>query len=526
VAVALSASPAQAITRTCTETKIPMSDGVQLHAWVARAPALKKPRPTLFMMDSYARSGHPGKDSQYDNACPEVLPDDYVPSFLSQAIVDRFDLVQVSYRGTGASGGLFDMTGPRTQRDIHEAIRWTARRPWSSGRIVVTGESGTGFAAFHTLREKAVKAAVIFTSCADMYRCFYRGGTLNGLSEVYLTGTRGGYLGAHSSDPQQLAALTTASADVLEHPVYDDFWKARSALGTLPKVRKPVMYTTDLYDIVAPWDALRLTPGARLDLGMGHTSPDVAKAGGQRYLDLVRAPVDRFVAHYGLGDRNGAQRDPRVTLVTNAGGGVAGYRAGQVVVRQEARWPLPGTDFTRLPLSSFTVDRSPFTVAAAVVPDLRTESYVTGATGTDLRGEEAGAMTFTTPVLTKNLELSGPITVDLAATATTRDFDWVVRVTDVAPDGSSNWITDGRIRGADKIDVSPTSAIFRTGHRLRIDLLPAVHPPSPPSVVTVDPARSTVTLPVIPDRCGRSKPLVASTPPVTSCARTYAEATK
>jgi predicted acyl esterase len=521
--MALSAAPAHAITRTCTETKIRMSDGVQLHAWVARAPAARKPRPTLFMMDSYARSGHPGKDSQYDNACPEVLPDDYVPSFLSQAIVDRFDLVQVSYRGTGASQGLFDMTGPRTQQDIHEAVRWAARQPWSSGRIVVTGESGTGFAAFHTLREKAVKAAVIFTSCADMYRCFYRGGTLNGLSEVYLAGTRGGYLGAHSNDPQQLAALTTASADVLNHPVFDDFWRARSALATLPKVRKPVMYTTDLYDIVAPWDALRLTPGARLDFGMGHTSPDVAKAGGQRYLDLVRQPVDRFVAHYGLGERNGAQRDPRVTLVTNAGGGVAGYRAGQVVVRPESRWPLENTAFTTLALDGLEHGATT-AVTGPAMGDLRTSSYVTGATGTDLRGEEAGAMTFTTPVLTKNLEITGPITVKLAATSTTSDFDWVVRVTDVAPDGSSNWITDGRIRGSDSIDVSPTSAIFRPGHRLRIDLLPAVHPPSPPSVVTVDPSKSTVTLPVIPDRCGRSEPLVPTTPPVRDCANSYAEA--
>ena len=168
---------------------------------------------------------------------------------------------------------------------------------------------------------------------------------------------------------------------------------------------------------------------------------------------------------------------------------------------------------------------------------------MSGATGTDLRGEEAGALTFTTPVLKKNLEITGPIAVKVAATATTTDFDWVVRVTDVAPDGSSNWITDARLRaalrdGLDRaqdvplaqpvdyaIDVSPTSAVFRAGHRLRIDLLPVVHAPAPSGAVTVDAAKSTVTLPVIPNRCGRSKPLVTTTPALGPCARSYAEAT-
>src|SRR5919198_5052940 len=76
--LALGASPAHAATqRLCTEKLIRMSDGVRLHAWVSRL-APDRPRPVLFMMDSYGRQGVPGQGAQVSDACPQSLPDDYV----------------------------------------------------------------------------------------------------------------------------------------------------------------------------------------------------------------------------------------------------------------------------------------------------------------------------------------------------------------------------------------------------------------------------------------------------------------
>src|SRR3954452_7546399 len=198
IACAVLGSPApsraaETTARICDEQVLPMSDGVRLHAWVSRL-APDQRRPVLFMMDSYARGGKAGESPGYNNACPETIPDDYVPQYLSKDLIDRFTLVQVSYRGTGSSQGLFDLTGPRTQRDLHEALKWAARQPWSSGRIVVAGESGTGFAGYHALTDPHVKAAFLVSTCPDMYRCFYRGGQYNSLAEVYLAGTSGGFL--------------------------------------------------------------------------------------------------------------------------------------------------------------------------------------------------------------------------------------------------------------------------------------------------------------------------------------------
>jgi predicted acyl esterase len=596
------AAGARAEQRLCTETLIKMSDGVRLHAWVSRL-APDQARPVLFMMDSYARGGVPGAARpSYNNACPQSLPDDYVPSYLSTDLIDRFTLVQVSYRGTGSSEGMFDMTGPRTQRDIHEAIAWAARQPFSDGHIVLTGESGTGFYAFHALRDAHVAAAVIYTSCADMYRCFYRGGQYNGLADVYLAGTGAGYLAGvgardnlgtnvNPAPPLQLAALGRAAALALADGVDDGYWKQRSALAELPKVSIPVMYTSDLYDIVGPYDALQLTPGARLVLGMGHLSGDMVAAGGANYTALLRTPVDRFVAHYGLGVENSAERDPRVTLVTNTGG-VAQFRAGRTLIRSEDSWPLAGTVWTRLylgggrsgsasslndgtlgatpPVAPSLADPAPL-VSAVAHPDLRTSEYALGSSQpTDLRNEERTALTYTTPALKRPLEVSGPISLRLFAAATAPDFDWSVRLADVWPDGRSEWITDGYLRASLRkvderlslrtpdgkiarpwltydspelvppaqtveyqLDIIGSSNVFAAGHRLRLDLLPV-------AAAQLDSARSagggavtvardgahpsSLMLPVIPDRCGRSTPLTAGTPHPDRCASGYVSA--
>jgi len=557
--------------RLCTETLVSMDDGVRLHAWVSRL-APDGPRPVLFMMDSYARGGVPGAAGPAsNNACPQSLPDDYVPAYLSTDLIDRFTLVQVSERGTGSSEGVFDLTGPRTQRDITAAIDWAAAQPWSTGDVTLIGESGTAFYVPHGLHDPHVKAAVVYTSCPDMYRCLYRGGSNNGLADVYFGSTAAGYtaglparlrLGtANNPDPvTQLAGLADLSTTARNDTVDNAWWQQRSALDDLRDVHVPVLFTTDLYDIVAPFDAVQQIPNARLVLGMGHQSHDTVAAGGDRFTSLVRTPVDRFVAHYGLGDANGAQHDPRVTLVTNTGS-VGQFRGGQLLVRPESSWPLAGTQWTPLYLDGSALTTAPAagadSAAMDLIPpgDLRTSELQLGPLlGTDLRLAETAGLTYTTPVLTRDLEVSGPISLRLTASATASDFGWAVRLTDVWPDGRSEWNTDGYLRAtlrrvddarslhdaagqvvrpwltydtaqavpADQpvqyqIDVIGTSNVFRAGHRLRLDVLPV-------GLGSVQVQRSSaLLLPVIPDRCDRAAPLVPATPAV-SCASSYQQA--
>jgi predicted acyl esterase len=157
--------------------------------------------------------------------------------------------------------------------------------------------------------------------------------------------------------------------------------------------------------------------------------------------------------------------------------------------------------------------------------------------------------------------VTGPVTLKLRASSTAPDFDWTVRLTDVWPDGRSEWISDGSLRASLRkvdldrslkrdgkvvrawhpfdtpqtvplgepvdylIDVIATSNVFRAGHKLRVSLLPTGTTDTPRTgglgAVTVDDAE--ITLPVIPRRCQKGTPLVETTEPV-KCARSYEEA--
>ena len=95
-------------------------------------------------------------------------------------------------------------------------------------------------------------------------------------------------------------------------------------------------------------------------------------------------------------------------------------------------------------------------------------------------------LTFTTEKLTKATEVTGPVKAVLYASSSAVDTDWVVRVTDVSPDGKSITVVDGiqraRFRTSGtrpsllepgkiyefEVDLWATSYVFKPGHRIRV----------------------------------------------------------
>jgi putative CocE/NonD family hydrolase len=119
------------------------------------------------------------------------------------------------------------------------------------------------------------------------------------------------------------------------------------------------------------------------------------------------------------------------------------------------------------------------------------------------------ALTYTSAVLTQPMMLGGPIGVSILATSTTTDSEWVVNVEDVGPDGTSLPLTEGALLGSLRaldaprswwtpdgglllpyhpsteasqsfvpagqaarydVEVFPTVATLKPGHRLRITI--------------------------------------------------------
>jgi putative CocE/NonD family hydrolase len=95
-------------------------------------------------------------------------------------------------------------------------------------------------------------------------------------------------------------------------------------------------------------------------------------------------------------------------------------------------------------------------------------------------------LTYTTSVLTDDVEVTGPISATLFAASQARDTDWIVKLVDVHPDGRAFNLSDGVVRarfrnGAEELltpgeaceyqlDLQVTSNVFKRGHRIRIQV--------------------------------------------------------
>ena len=109
----------------------------------------------------------------------------------------------------------------------------------------------------------------------------------------------------------------------------------------------------------------------------------------------------------------------------------------------------------------------------------------------DQRLDEALSLTWTTPPLERDLEVTGnPVAVlHVSSSAETAYFH--VKLTDVAPDGTSKWLTDGGLLGTHRtsharpepmepgkvyelrIDMKYVSYLFEKGHRIRLSVASA-----------------------------------------------------
>jgi hypothetical protein len=145
-----------------------------------------------------------------------------------------------------------------------------------------------------------------------------------------------------------------------------------------------------------------------------------------------------------------------------------------------------------------------------------------GPCETDNRTYEASSLTYSTPPLERDTEVTGLITADLWASLTSTDGTLVAVLSDVAPSGESTQVTAGFLlasqRAVDRsrstigpgglivrpwhpftresqepvtpgqperyqVEIYPTSNVFKAGHRIRLAIgtanTPATSPPLP-----------------------------------------------
>lgn len=151
-----------------------MSDGVRVavDTYVPQDYPAGGPYPTIFEMTRYWRKRG-----------------DEIPYTIRRAMQRGFAWVVMDERGTGASFGRWDRPlSDRALRDTEEVFDWIVEQGWSNGRVGATGISYSGMAAQQSVSRNhpALRAIVPMSDSYDLYRdLIFPGGVFN---EAFLQG--------------------------------------------------------------------------------------------------------------------------------------------------------------------------------------------------------------------------------------------------------------------------------------------------------------------------------------------------
>ncbi len=414
------------------DVPIPMDDGIVLRADVFR-PAGQGRFAVLLSYGPYAKGlafqdGYPSAWGRMVHDHPDVAagssnlyqnwevvdPEKWVPH--------GYACVRVDSRGCGRSPGHVDHFSPRETRDFYSCIEWAAEQPWSNGKIGLSGISYYGINQWQvaSLEPPHLAAMCIWEGAADFYRDMtHHGGILStfwknwydmqvktvqhGLGE---RGPRSRATGELACGPETLSEEELAAnradldRDILAHPLDDAYHRERSADWS--KITVPFLSA-------ANWGGQGLHP-------RGNFEGYLRAASAQKWLevhglehwthfytDYGRRMQKRFFDYFLKGEDNGWERQPAVLLQVR--------HVDHFEERAEQEWPLERTRWTKLYL-----DPANDALTAELPSRNAGRSF-------DALGD---GLTFLSPPLRSETEITGPSAVKLFASSSTEDADFFV----------------------------------------------------------------------------------------------------
>lgn len=460
---------------------------------------------------------------------------------------------RVDIAGTGDSAGLIgDEYIAREQDDACEVIEWLGQQDWCSGAVGMIGHSWGGFSGLQAAarRPARLKAVVSVYSTDDRYGCdaHYMGGCL--IDNNFSWGGAFFNYCALPPDPAvvghdtwrdmwraRIEAVTLIPADWLRHQRRDDFWKHGSVCEDFNAIACPVLavggwldgYTRTVFNLVENLKA----PCKGIIGPWGHKMPEIGFPGPAiGFLQECLRWWDRWLK----GKANGVEDDPDMRLYLMeplTPDPVAALRPGRWLAIRDWREAAPRPQsFTLGSGGSLSQDR---TAAATGEPRSVRSPLTVGQTAqdwcpygqgrvaadgaVDQRIDDALSLCFDHAPLMAPLHILGTGWVRLRVSADRPLAQVAVRLTDVAPDGTSTLVTFGVLNLAHRdssefpealvpgkfydvqVELKPVGQIVPLGHRLRLAISPAYWPmlwPSPERVtLTVDPAGSRLDLPLL-----------------------------
>jgi predicted acyl esterase len=424
------------------DVPIAMDDGVVLRADVFR-PRAPGTYPVLMTYGPYAKGlpfqhGYPSAWEKMVAEHPDVAAGS-TNAFQNWEVVDPekwvahdYACVRVDARGCGRSPGTVDLFSARETRDFHDCIEWAAEQPWCSGKV---GLNGISYYAMNQWLVAATQpphlaALCIWEGASDWYReLTHHGGILCTFVEhwyemqvntvQYGLGARGPVnpnTGAPACGDETLDNATLA-ANRTDYPGEI----RESPLAGAPFYRER---TVDFSKVTVPLLSAGNWGGQGLHL-RGNVEGFLRAASTRKWLELhglehwthfyTDYGVDlqrRFFDHFLKGEDNGWTDEPPVQLQVR-------HVDGSFVRRAEQAWPLSRTRWTRLELDASSGALTDVALAPAEATF-------------DARGD---GLTFSTPPLEAETEITGPVAARLFVSSTTTDADLFLILRVFGPDG-------------------------------------------------------------------------------------------
>jgi len=457
-----------------------------------------------------------------------------------------FAVVVQDCRGTFQSEGEFSPYFQEAEDGV-DAIAWAAQQKWSNGSVGMMGASYYGATQWLAACENppALKAIAPFITTDQYYDMWtYQGGAFQlGFMLQWATATfgigemsrrlQGGqaeredfqaaiesadgvsqrYWHLPIADQPQLENLAPYFSDWVEHPEYDDFWRATAPRERYANVNAPALNFGGWYDLflggtLANYQNLKNRVAQRLIVGPwshgynGGVYPErnFGTLASDGAADVTSEQIRWFKRWLKNED---IDSEPRVKL----------FIMGPDIWREEADWPLPDTIWREYYLHSDgmaasiggSMDLFPPSKESAdtykydpanPVPTVGGASFLPGlfiganAGPRDQRAVEQrnDVLCYTTAPLERDTEITGPVKLILYVRSSALDTDFTGKLVDVDPNGRALILTDGILRARYRegfstpkfltpgevyrleIDLVATANVFMQGHKIRLEI--------------------------------------------------------
>ena len=521
-AVAAAGAAAEKPALVLEQRRVTMRDGTAVAVCLAKPPGARAGQrfPVLFTTDAYA-----GPCGYFGRAWYE--------DFVRAGYVVAYKHV----RGTGDSDGTFPDKeySDHELDDAVEMIGWLARQPWSTGRVGMFGTSWSGFNSMMVAarRPPALRAIVVNVGTDNFYHedARFPSGIFHMddyvmAADIMLVTTPPGRDPFDETLLRQRFDQQPWSLTKIRQQRDGEFWRRSLRRDQDPRAGEvPTMMIGAWHDpyrdaalralerssgpvrtVIGPWNHSTEFPGPSAELG--------------------RATLEWW-DHFLKDKQNGVLDRPQV---------YAYMRRPYAPIITRAKIPGEWRAIDRWRDASITPRRWTLNTDGSIGPDaaaagvhrLRMVASTGVAAGLgwidvapDQRPGDATALVYESAPFTSELQILGQPVAQLVTSIDARRANWFVKLSDVAPDGTTTLITGGALNGAHResstaptmmepgkryslsVPLLATSWIFQPGHRLRISvanaLFPAYWPSAEPLTMSLEVGQggSTFTLPVI-----------------------------